>query len=259
MKSPLSIVLLCSLVYVSAFANAEAPKKKLSEAERIARREARKKEFNEYYGGFIQDVRLQKGKVSVVNAQSDIDLNCLNAPIEWLKSEVKIKIEVVSQKFNFPNVVKHGDMTIYLISDETMPSLLIAPEQKWCTINVSKLKSDKEAFFNARVQKEFMRSFAMLCGAFMSSYDNPVMGLVTKTEDLDNIIDFRLPKDIVKKCSSYLEKNGVTPYKRTTFRQACEEGWAPAPTNEYQKAVWDKVHAAPKNPMKIEFDPKKGR
>ena len=34
---------------------------------------------------------------------------------------------------------------------------------------------------------------------------------------------------------------------------------APAPTNEFQKAVWDKVHAIPQNPMKIEFDPKKGR
>jgi len=38
-----------------------------------------------------------------------------------------------------------------------------------------------------------------------------------------------------------------------------EEGWAPAPTNEYQKIVWDKVHAIPQKPMKIEFDPKKGR
>ena len=44
-----------------------------------------------------------------------------------------------------------------------------------------------------------------------------------------------------------------------TYKEACEEGWAPAPTNEIQKAIWDKVRATPKNPMKIEFDPKKGR
>jgi hypothetical protein len=259
MKYTVPIVFACTLITISAFAKSDSSGKKLTDAERIARREARRKEFNEYYGGFIQDTRQQKGMIAVVNAQSELDVKCLTAPIEWLKSEVKIRFEVTSKTFDFPNVAKYGAMTIYLISDENIPSLLIAPEQKWCSINVRKLKSDKEAFFNARVQKEFMRAFAILCGAFASSYDNPVMGHISKVEDLDNIIDYRLPKDIIKKCSSYLGKNGVTPYKRTTFRQACEEGWAPAPTNDVQKAIWDKVHATPKNPMKIEFDPQKGR
>ena len=58
---------------------------------------------------------------------------------------------------------------------------------------------------------------------------------------------------------TYLEKLGVTKMEKTTYLRACKEGWAPAPTNEVQKRVWDKVHAAPRMPMKIEFDPKKGR
>ena len=28
-----------------------------------------------------------------------------------------------------------------------------------------------------------------------------------------------------------------------TYRQACIEGWAPAPTNDVQKAIWEKVHS----------------
>ena len=52
---------------------------------------------------------------------------------------------------------------------------------------------------------------------------------------------------------------GLMPWKQTTYKKACQEGWAPAPTNEYQKAIWDKIHSVPANPMKIEFDPKKGR
>ena len=44
----------------------------------------------------------------------------------------------------------------------------------------------------------------------------------------------------------------------STYKKACQEGWVSAPTNDIQKAIWDKVHAAPKNPMKIEFDSKKG-
>ena len=65
--------------------------------------------------------------------------------------------------------------------------------------------------------------------------------------------------DMVKRAEKYMEKCGVTPLRIATYRQACREGWAPAPTNDVQKAIWDKVHAIPKSPMKIEFDPKKGR
>ena len=53
----------------------------------------------------------------------------------------------------------------------------------------------------------------------------------------------------------YMAARGVTPHYRCPYFKACEEGWAPAPTNEYQRAVWEKVHAIPDKPMKIEFDP----
>ena len=69
----------------------------------------------------------------------------------------------------------------------------------------------------------------------------------------------KLPIDIQDSIKKYLSAAGVTPLRRTIYRRACQEGWAPAPTNDVQKAIWDKVHAIPKTPMKIEFDPKKGR
>ena len=76
---------------------------------------------------------------------------------------------------------------------------------------------------------------------------------------LDKNPDIQLPVDVLSRFRTYMEPLGVKPSILVPYRRACEEGWAPAPTNEYQKAIWDKVHAAPKNPMKIEFDPKKGR
>ncbi len=36
--------------------------------------------------------------------------------------------------------------------------------------------------------------------------------------------------------------NGVPVARRVSYRQAVKEGWAPAPTNEYQKAIWDAAH-----------------
>ena len=45
--------------------------------------------------------------------------------------------------------------------------------------------------------------------------------------------------------------------RRTVYRKACEEGWAPQPTNDVQKAIWDKVHAMPTEPLKIKPETKK--
>jgi hypothetical protein len=56
-----------------------------------------------------------------------------------------------------------------------------------------------------------------------------------------------------------LQALGMASERKVPYVKACKEGWAPAPTNEFQKAIWDKVHSTPKNPMKIEFDPKKGK
>ena len=43
----------------------------------------------------------------------------------------------------------------------------------------------------------------------------------------------------------------------STYKKACEEGWAPNPTNEFQKAIWDKVHELPTEPIKIKPEEKK--
>jgi len=76
--------------------------------------------------------------------------------------------------------------------------------------------------------------------------------------DLDHAEE-NVPIDMVDFYVTYLKALGVKPAEKTTYRKACREGWAPAPTNEVQQAIWDKVHQIPANPMKIEFDPKKGR
>lgn len=91
-----------------------------------------------------------------------------------------------------------------------------------------------------------------------SNFPNSIMRLIRSEKDLDKLGDV-VPADVHARTIENLKTIGITPTQITTYLQACKLGWAPAPTNEFQKAIWEKVHAAPKNPMKIEFDPKKGR
>jgi hypothetical protein len=74
-----------------------------------------------------------------------------------------------------------------------------------------------------------------------------------------------LPVDIEKRMVGYMEAFGVTPAVESTYRQACKEGWAPPPANDYQRNVAEVVAKekaetlkGPKAPRKILFDPKKG-
>ena len=39
-----------------------------------------------------------------------------------------------------------------------------------------------------------------------------------------------------------MAKHHMEPVRRATYRRAVEEGWAPPPTNDYQKAIWDAAH-----------------
>ena len=56
---------------------------------------------------------------------------------------------------------------------------------------------------------------------------------------------------------------GIIPCRRLIYEDACREGWAPAPTNDYQKAIWESVKAEqskdPEKAIKIKYDPKKGK
>ena len=44
---------------------------------------------------------------------------------------------------------------------------------------------------------------------------------------------------------------GIKTLTIASYRTACHYGWAPAPTNDVQRAIWQKVHEMPAAPLKI--------
>lgn len=211
-------------------------------------------------GGKVKKPGVQRGKLVYVNAQK-------RAPQEWLVDNAKtfadhtrIEIQVAEGSFEFPNPKIIGEGSLFVIDDPKLPSLLHAPESRWVMVNVAPLAKgagEKPAYFAARVQKELTRGFSLLAGTQTSNYPDSLLGCVTKPEDLDHFADCRLPVDILQRFAPYIAGYGVTPYTLVTYRKACEEGWAPAPTNDVQKTIWEKVHALPSEPIKIMPETKK--
>jgi len=120
-------------------------------------------------------------------------------------------------------------------------------------VNVSALVLDKPKLqiINARVSKEIARGLCYSCGAGASSVNESLMGAKKSVTDLDRLVEVEYPMDVVPRMRTYLNSLGVTPLIQVPYIRACREGWAKDPTNQYQKAIWDKVHQLPTEPIKI--------
>jgi hypothetical protein len=194
------------------------------------------------------------GKIVVVNAQNKISKEVINSVVDKLIFQTKFNVEVISGNYMMYVKPDEASAAIVLAEDDKLPLSVIAVENLWGLLNVAKL-GDKN--IDARFTKEFIRVTTIAFGASLSRFNGSPLSSVTNASMLD-----RYPTDnYTFDCQQAIVKNlcnlGMSPIIRTSYKKACQEGWAPAPTNEYQKAVWDKVHAMPTAPIKIKPESKK--
>ena len=250
-----SIILSWAVLANTATDSRQAPRKKLD----------RKKMMERWYnrtGGKIEQPNAKQGKIVFVNSQDKADICWIQEVATKFSTAHNIDISIQQGQFTFPNPKINGNATLYIVNDSSMPTLLHAPENRWTLVNISRLQEGngaKPQFFAARFKKELTRAFCLLAGSQSSNYPGSLLTNITNPSQLDKFPDCELPVDIPERFVPYLEGFGIKPAIFTTYKKACEEGWAPTPTNDVQKAIWDKVHSAPKTPMRIQFDPKKGR
>ncbi len=146
---------------------------------------------------------------------------------------------------------------ISIVDMPNRPSLLIAPEDGWAQVNIAALAKDNPSpeTLGVRAKKELWRSFVILFGGGNSRFHDDLMRPIASLKDLDsspNLVSSPEPFNAVTEGAA---ARGITPLYRVTYKRACKEGWAPAPTNEYQKAIFDQVKAdkerGPTNPITI--------
>lgn len=153
---------------------------------------------------------------------------------------------------------------IMIVDIDKKPVLSVYPENAVGIVNVAPFKVPDSTRYMERLTKEVWRCIALSLGGFSMTAPNgkvvnSILSPVYSTKNLDELkISFLTPHQTAAIYEA-MSQIGIQASRPVVYSLACRQGWAPAPTNAIQKAIWDKVHAAPKNPMKIEFDPKKGR
>lgn len=245
------------------------PLEQLTPQERAERKARAIERRSRSSGGVIYVENSQRGKIVFVNAQTSVP----KAVIEDVATEIRLrdmlKVEVVDGSGE-PVTPKNAaakkksigaDVAVFLTECDACDNLMLtAPEGAWAIVNAAAVCKGamNDAFKRTRMIKMAQRGYYCAAGAMNSQYPNSLMGAVRSLDDLDRLVQDP-PMDVVDRTLTSLEAAGVTPQIYVTYRRACQQGWAPAPTNDIQKAIWDEVHSVPKNPMKIKFDPKKGK
>ena len=256
MKNQILLTLAAATLVVSSYA-----KEVVSPEELAARKAERQAEFDKRTGGRIVKPGTQQGEIVYADCQTRIPKAWIEESVAYFAKETRFKISVKSgMSFDLMNPKIEGNATLFIIDDVSLPAILVAPENRWALVNIAPIAKEKRpAYFEARVKKELSRGLAYLCGAANSQYPRALTRGIVNHADLDKNPDLSLPVDVIQRFKTYMESLDVRPAMMSTYIKACREGWAPPPTNDVQRVIWNQVHAVPDKPMKIEFDPKRDK
>ena len=215
------------------------------------------------YGGEISLWPKDPGTFLFVNAQSRLPEATMAKPIKMLRDEFNVDIRTKAtpgETFDIrksPALLKgYGAIGgIWIVDDPLLPVSLAAIESGWGVLNVAPILADAPAAdkLDKRFRKVVNRLFAEIHGV-----SDPLMmpACVTKQAvglaGIDELVCVDYSPEADSKISGFLTKLGYKQRKYGTYQDACEEGWAPKPTNSVQKAIWDKVHQLPTKPLTIQ-------
>lgn len=254
----LAATLLAALVGATVLANdAAQPKKHKLTPEERAERTLRRT------GGIIRKAGSAHGKVMFLNAQKRVERKTFDQMFAYIDETIHPDwawVDIANVKATDPeeDIKKAGgNVGVVLIDSPDYPNLLVAPERGWAVVNVATLAKDANpAQLAGRVRKETMRAFALACGcSFMARGQIVLRGRVRNAADLDGIGMEEYGVEAFYHIGDTLPTFGVTPWVQCEYRDAVKDGWAPVPTNDYQKAIWQKYKVdkerGPSNPIEI--------
>ena len=235
------------------------------------RRASIEKTIREEFGGVIIKPGTLKGKILIVNTQKRIPTETFKGLVDIHHDQLSVTIELTDgEPLNLGMANERlkslkATAAIFVVESNDIPTtFLTAPDGLWSFVNVTALAADnpKPSVLNERTAKTVARALGYTCGAGGSQYFGSLLSAMPTLDHIDLYTSKQLPMDAIMRMQPYLKGIGVTPAVESYYIDACKEGWAPAPTNEWQKAIWDKVKndkkdaADPTNRWKRDFEKK---
>ena len=254
----LALVILLT-AHINAIAQQPETTPLTQEAKEQLRKERREKRMRE--SGGIVEKKQEGNKLMVINASAVAPMSVIDETARSIRQLVQIEVETSKGEAGKTyRPTKENPAIVALIdAPDGDTTILVAPEQNWAVVNVSLLAKDNPSpeVLSQRLHKEVWRASAMAMGAANAMTQPCMLRQINTLRELDHTKNMLQSPGIINNMIDVADKLCIVRAKRATYRRACEEGWAPAPTNDVQKAIWDKVHAMPSEPIKIKPEDKK--
>lgn len=180
-----------------------------------------------------------KGRMALVDSGLN-DAKPLQAVADKIGNFMMIDIGVEKGAWTFAGATEALKATkataaVFVVKDKSLPMTLAAIEARWGVVNA-------EGMSAKQVEKAVTRIVALLLGGASSKYQASAMRPVFSLADLDKAGEL-LTVDSLMAIMPNLEANGFVPRREMTYREACEEGVAPAPKTELEKKIAAAVKA----------------
>jgi hypothetical protein len=224
------------------------------------RRERRERRLAE--SGGIVERNVQGSSALIVNAAPGaVPMECIDEAAASIRGLVLVKVETATgdPAKSLRPTAEHPVVVAVVNDPSSDTTILVAPEQSWATLNAAPLLRDKPSaeVLASRMHKEIWRASAMAMGAANSMTQPCLLRQINTLRELDHTKNMLPSPQPINNMIEVADRLGIVRIHRATYRRACEEGWAPAPTNDVQKAIWEKVHRLPTEPIKIKPETKK--
>lgn len=229
-----------------------------TDSEKAAKKNAVRDRAMHITGGFVE--RPAIGKISVVDMQMRIPAEQTKKCIDAFAWMLRVRFEYTTSQTTALDICsakppEGAQFAIFLIDDDRFPMSLIALESGWCAVNTRMLVSAR------RFDTEFHRVAAVALAGGMGIFKQTIMQSVRSPTDLDALEGEALSIETMNAIVRNLANAGVSPKRTASYRTACKEGWAPAPTNEVQRVIFERIKAdkerGPSSPILIKPIPKK--
>lgn len=149
-----------------------------------------------------------------------------------------------SSAFDFAKTKSSGAAGVVLLFNGGMkaPVLATYPEDRIAVLNVDALCTGAKGsgIREDRVTREIWRAIGFTFGSGYAQQFECVMKPISTMDELDSMkLKFLHPQSAFSMREAF-KKAGAIPARHGTYVQAVRGGWAPMPTNEIQRAIWEK-------------------
>ena len=205
-----------------------------------------------HFGGYVFQQR-KTNVISIANEQKAIPDDVLQSVAAEMQNMLGIPVQV--------NAVKDVGVTLRVRDADSACPLSVMPDNAAAIVDVKALSADSPAsgVLQDRGCKELWRGLIYVLGGGNTYVRQCVMKQISSLKELDALPSKTACPDAFMRIAESAKARGIQPVRRVTYRQACKEGWAPQPTNDVQKAIWQEMRQLPTKPILIKFDPKKGK